>query len=48
MDFREEADEPAATGFRRDSSQESEDIADPLEPINRVFFTSMIKFYSGH
>ena len=45
MDFREEADEPAAPGSGVDSSQESEDIADPLEPINRVFFTINDKFY---
>ncbi len=45
MNFRRAADKPEKPGSGVDSSLDSEDIADPLEPINRVFFTFNDKFY---
>ncbi|MBI5074920.1 MAG: VacJ family lipoprotein [Nitrospirae bacterium] len=45
MNFRRAADKPEKPGAGADSSQDNEDIADPLEPINRVFFTFNDKFY---
>ncbi len=45
MNFRRAADKSEKPGSGVDSSQDNEDIADPLEPINRVFFAFNDKFY---
>jgi len=45
MNFREETDRSEEPSSGVDSSQYSEDIADPLEPINRVFFAFNDKVY---
>lgn len=45
VNFTDSADKSAEPGSGVDSSQDNEDIADPFEPINRVFFTLNDKFY---
>lgn len=45
MNFRGTADRPVDQDLGADSLQESEDIADPLEPVNRVFFTFNDRLY---
>lgn len=45
MNFREETDRSEEPSSGVDSSQDSEDIADPIEPINRVFFAFNDKVY---
>jgi len=45
MNFRGEADSSETPGPVVESLPDNEDIADPLEPINRVFFAFNDKFY---
>jgi phospholipid-binding lipoprotein MlaA len=45
MNFRGAADNAEETASNADSSQDTEDIADPFEPINRAFFTFNDKLY---
>ncbi|MBI5849067.1 MAG: VacJ family lipoprotein [Nitrospirae bacterium] len=45
MNFRGAADRTPERDISAESPQENEDIADPLEPINRVFFTFNDKLY---
>lgn len=45
LNFRGAADQSEDLGPGVDSPQDNEEIADPLEPINRVFFTFNDKFY---
>lgn len=45
MHFRGAADKQPESDPGTDSALESEDIADPLEPLNRVFFQFNDKFY---
>lgn len=45
INFREAAEQPDQTDPAADSFQDNEDIADPLEPLNRAFFVFNDKVY---